>query len=269
MWRPGALSSPARSVSDPCGRVRIFLILTATLLLGVSLLVVLAVRRAAEGERLAGLLELGPSSTIAEIGAGTGWLSVEIANRLGEGGRMYSTELNPARLDDIRQAVADAGLTNVTVIEAGERATNLPRACCDAIFMRRVYHHISEPQEINASLYEAIRPGGRLIIIEFNNRGWLGTITRMGIERGTLAEAVTFAGFELIAIEEWPGLEHYVAVFRRPGLPPPARSTDRPSGFRSDDGVGRQADGAEMPHDVFGGSLIRALGLKLDLHVVL
>ena len=65
-------------------------------------------------------------------------------------------------LDDIRQAASEAGSGNVTVLQAGERATNLPAACCDAIFMRRVYHHLSEPSPIVASIHEALRPGGRL-----------------------------------------------------------------------------------------------------------
>ena len=204
------------------GRVRIVLILAATLLLVASGLLVLAARdRTAEVERLVTLLELDRDSVVADIGAGSGWLTVEIAERIGAAGRVYSTELNPSRLEDIRQAVADAGLSNMTVVAAGELATNLPVACCDAIFMRRVYHHVSNPTAINASLYDALRPSGALIVIEFERRGFIGTLTAMGIERGSLTEAVTSAGFKLVTIDDWPGWEHYVAMFRKPNPSPP------------------------------------------------
>lgn len=172
----------------------------------------------AEADRLAELLSLRDGMTVAEIGAGSGWLTVEVADRVGSRGRVYSTELSAARLEDIRQAVDDAGLTNVVVLEAGERATNLPADCCEAIFMRRVYHHLSDPSAILASIQEALKSGGRLVIIEFSHSGLLGTVTQMGIDRADLIAAVSRAGFEVVATDEWPGWNHYVAVFdKAPG----------------------------------------------------
>lgn len=153
--------------------------------------------------------------TLAEIGAGSGWLTIDIAERLGPSGRLYSTELGESRLDEIRQAVQKAGLTNVTVIEAGESTTNLPDGCCDAIFMRRVYHHIGNRAAVTASLRDALKPGGRLIIIEFTASGPIGTVLRMGIEPTDLVQAVTTAGFALVRTESWPGVSHYVAVFEK------------------------------------------------------
>lgn len=184
-------------------------VLIATMLLGAER------ARRAEVNRLAELLSLREGMTVAEIGAGSGWLTVEIARRVGPSGRVYSTELSAARLDDIRQAAGDAGLRNVTVLQAGERATNLSVACCDAIFMRRVYHHFSDPSSLLTSIHEALRPGGRLVIIEFRPDGLVGSVTRMGVDRAALSEAVTAAGFEVVTIEEWPRWDHYVAVFEK------------------------------------------------------
>lgn len=171
--------------------------------------------RRAEVNRLAELLSLREGMTVAEIGAGSGWLTVEVAQRVGPAGRIYSTELSAARLDDIRQAVGDAGLTNVTVLEAAERATNLPAGCCDAIFMRRVYHHLSDPPAILASIREALKASGRLVIIDFRRDGLVGRATRMGIDRAELIDRVTAAGFEVVTTDEWPGWEHYVAAFEK------------------------------------------------------
>ncbi len=171
--------------------------------------------RRAEADRLASLLSLREGMDVAEIGAGTGWLSVEIAGRVGASGRVYATELSRARLDDIREAVQDAGLDNVTVLEAGERTTNLSPACCDAIFMRRVYHHLSDRAAVTASIREALKPGGRLAIIEFRPDGLVGFVTRMGIDRATLVDQVRAAGFEAVTTEPWPRWDHYVAVFEK------------------------------------------------------
>lgn len=120
-----------------------------------------------EAARLFEALELRPGATIGEIGAGNGDLTLEMARRVGPTGRVYSTELDPARLAAIRAAVSRDQLTNVTVVEAGERSTNLPNACCDAIFLRDVYHHFSNPREIARSLFAALKPGGRLAVIDF------------------------------------------------------------------------------------------------------
>lgn len=192
-----------------------FALLAALLIAGGSLLAARA-SRSREVERLAALLPLREGITVAEIGAGRGWLTVEIARRLGPSGRVYSTELDPARLDDIRQAVAEAGLTNVTVLEAAEQATNLPPGCCEAIFMRRVYHHLRYPRSILASLRVALKPGGRLVIIEFRRSGLLGRVTGMGIDPPDLLAAVTSAGFRSAMTTEWPGWDHYVTVFANP-----------------------------------------------------
>jgi ubiquinone/menaquinone biosynthesis C-methylase UbiE len=122
---------------------------------------------ASEAPRLFELLELQPGMTVGEIGAGRGEMTIEMAKRVGPGGRVYSTELDPARLADIRAAITREGLTNVVVITAGERSTNLPAECCDAIFMRDVYHHITAPEEIARSLAASLKPGGRMAIIDF------------------------------------------------------------------------------------------------------
>jgi ubiquinone/menaquinone biosynthesis C-methylase UbiE len=172
--------------------------------------------RGAEVERLTALLSLREGMTVAEIGAGTGWLTIEVARRVGAGGRVFSTEVGEARVEGIRQAAAAAGLTNVTALQAGVEATNLPEGCCQAVFMRRVYHHLDQPAAVLASIREALVPGGRLVIIEFRHDGMLGRVTGMGIERPALVEAVTAAGFEVVTAGEWPGWDHYVAVFAKP-----------------------------------------------------
>ncbi len=179
---------------------------------------------AAESARLAEALELKPGMTVAEIGAGAGEFTVAIAKRLGPSSQVFSTELDKYRLQDIKRASDAAGLQNVKVIEAGEAATNLPAACCDAIFMRRVYHHFTHPAEIDASLFASLKPGGLLAVVDFEPRGG-GVPPGVPANRGghgvhaqTVVEEVTAAGFtHLRTIRDWPdGM--YLELFRKPAL---------------------------------------------------
>lgn len=187
----------------------------------IALVAVLVLLAAADGggevDELARLLDLEPGDTVADVGAGNGWLSVEVAQRVGPGGRVFATELSASRRGDIRESVSAAGLGNVTVVEAGERDTNLSPACCDAIFHRRVYHHLADPAATNASLYAALRPGGRLAVIELEFGGLFGFLRawpHWTDDEQVVAE-VTAAGFTHVATTDWPVAAHYAAVFRK------------------------------------------------------
>ena len=172
----------------------------------------------AEVDRLAGALDIQPGDIVADVGAGDGWLSIEIANRVGESGLVFATELAADRRDAIRAAVADAGLDNVTVVEAGERETNLAPECCDAIYLRRVYHHLTDPAATNASLHAALKPGGRLSIVELEFNGLLRPLRgwpHWTDDEQVVAE-VTAAGLTHVETLDWPLGAHYAAVFRKP-----------------------------------------------------
>ncbi|MCA1562086.1 MAG: class I SAM-dependent methyltransferase [Acidobacteria bacterium] len=63
--------------------------------------------------------------------------------------------------------VSASGVSNVTIVEGAPRETNLPDACCDVVFLRNVYHHVQEPEAFAASIRRAVRPGGRVVVIDF------------------------------------------------------------------------------------------------------
>ena len=94
-------------------------------------------------------------------------MSVVMAKWLGPAGRVYATDIRAEQLGEIRAAVAEEALSNVVVLEGAEASTNLPSECCDAIFLRDVYHHLTRPHEFDASLLAALKPGGRLAIMDF------------------------------------------------------------------------------------------------------
>jgi len=128
--------------------------------------------KAAEGEvpQLVTLLELKPGMTVADVGAGFGAWTISFSKWIGPTGRVYASDIGTQQLAALRQAVARDRLTNVTVIEGAERSTNLPPGCCDAILIRDAYHHLTQPNDITRSFAAALKPGGRLAVIDFPPR---------------------------------------------------------------------------------------------------
>jgi ubiquinone/menaquinone biosynthesis C-methylase UbiE len=128
--------------------------------------------KAAEREvpELVKLFDLKPGMTVADVGAGFGAWTVRFSKVVGPAGRVYSTDIGAAQLAALRDAAQREGLTNVTVIEGTANTTNLPASCCDAILIRDAYHHLTEPGAIVKSLAAALKPGGRLAVIDFPPR---------------------------------------------------------------------------------------------------
>lgn len=172
-----------------------------------------------EMTRLRQVLALESGKAVADVGAGKGELTLALAREVAPGGRVFSTEIDAARLKQIRVAVAAAGLGNVTVVEARSHETGLQPSCCDAIVVRRVYHHLTDPSSVNASLLRSLRPGGVLAVIDFPPP-LLWSRGSLGVPANDVISEVTAGGFELIRlIEDWPGrgpLGSYCALFRKP-----------------------------------------------------
>lgn len=175
-------------------------------------------------QRLVEALSIEPGMRVGEIGAGGGELTVLMAGHVGANGHIYSTEISDDRLDDIRQAVEDASLGNVTVLRAGTNATNLDAGCCDAIFMRNVYHHFEDPASINRSLFASLKPGGRLGVIDFAPRGGRDASSAAerdadgthGVRAEVVATELEAAGFERVRVDDGGGMRGFLVVVRRP-----------------------------------------------------
>jgi ubiquinone/menaquinone biosynthesis C-methylase UbiE len=125
-------------------------------------------RKSAEQDlpRLVEALELKPGMTVADVGTGGGAMAVALGHWIGAG-RVFATDVTERSLRTTREYAKKEGLTNITVIEGAAASTNLPPACCDAMFLRNVYHHITAVDAFNKSLFESLKPGGRLAIIDF------------------------------------------------------------------------------------------------------
>lgn len=172
-----------------------------------------ATRNALEKDLIAETLGLDIGMVVADVGAGAGEWTLDLARRVGDQGHVFSTELDQRQLRRIRDSVEDAGLENVTVIAGEESDTGLEEDCCDAILLRNVYHHFSDPEGMTRSLLASLRPRGLIAIVEFPRRS---VRDEHGISTEDLIQEVTAAGFELVReIEDWPGSD-YCVLFRRP-----------------------------------------------------
>jgi protein-L-isoaspartate O-methyltransferase len=112
-------------------------------------------------------LGIAPASVVADVGAGSGYYTVRLSQVVGSGGRVVATDLQPGMLDLIRGKVERLGLTNVTLVQGRPDDPNLPPATFDLILMVDVYHELAAPQIFVRKLREALKPDGRLVLIEF------------------------------------------------------------------------------------------------------
>jgi predicted methyltransferase len=131
-----------------------------------------AQQKSAEAEvpRLMQTLELKPGMTIADVGAGFGAWTTRFSRALGPNGRVLANDIGAQQLAFLRDWVKKERLANVTVIEGAPGNTNLPASCCDAILIRDAYHHLTQPDDIVRSFAAALKPGGRLAVVDFPPR---------------------------------------------------------------------------------------------------
>lgn len=139
-----------------------------------------------EPARLAEALGLEPGMRVADVGAGSGDLAVAMARIVGGNGVVHATELTAANREAIARRAASAGAANVRVVAAERDATGLAAASCDAIYLRTVFHHVSDRHSVAAALVRAVRPGGRIAIVDFAP----GTLWFHGADHGVSPDAV-------------------------------------------------------------------------------
>src|SRR5258708_1435298 len=167
---------------------------------------------AEEVKRLAALMEWKPGTIAADIGAWDGRYTFAAVERVGDSGKVFATEIDAKKLAALRREMAKRKLANVIVVESKEADTNLPAGCCDAIFLRRVYHHLTKPAEFDAGLVRSLKTGGRLAIIDFAPRAGLGPLKGVpsnrgghGIPQKIVIEELSAPGLQVEKIvDDWP-----------------------------------------------------------------
>jgi len=161
-----------------------------------------------------------PGEAVADIGAGTGLFSLPLAEAVGAQGVVYAVEIAPAFLEHIRARADAAGLPWLRTVACDDRSTGLPPASLDAAFICDTYHHFEHPAATLASLRAALRPGARLLLVDFEripgvSREWVLDHVRAG--SAEVRAEVEAAGFRFVRAVPVDGLsENYVLEFARP-----------------------------------------------------
>jgi predicted methyltransferase len=145
--------------------------------------------------------ELKPGMAIADIGAGTG-LFVELFSRaVGSDGRVYAVDIAEEFIQLIRKRSTEQGLGNITGIVCSADDAKLPDSAVDVVFICDTYHHFEFPQKTLATIHRALKPGGRIVMIDFKRiegetAEWVLNHVRAGQE--VFRQEIEDAGFKLI-----------------------------------------------------------------------
>lgn len=164
-------------------------------------------------------LYLTPGLDVADVGSGTGLFLAPLSRGVGAEGTVYAVDISPVFVEHLRARAAEAGLANVEVVQCSERSAELAEASVDLVFICDTYHHFEYPQSTLASLHAALRPGGRLVVVDFEripgvSRDWMLEHVRAGKE--VFRAEIEAAGFEHLSEVDVEGLEeNYLLVFRR------------------------------------------------------
>lgn len=108
-----------------------------------------------------------PGMVVADVGAGVGYFTTRLAKRVGPTGKVYANDVQPEMLTILRERAAKAKLTNIRTILGSEADPKLPKATFDLVLMVDVYHELSQPQGMLQSIRTALKPGGRLVLLEY------------------------------------------------------------------------------------------------------
>ncbi len=118
-------------------------------------------------ERMLDALKLKPGMTVADVGAGVGYTSIRMAKRVGEKGTVLATDVQPEMLRMLGENARDLGIKNIKPVRCTPTDPKLPEAAVDLILMVDVYHECSQPTATLKGLRKALKPDGRLVLVEF------------------------------------------------------------------------------------------------------
>ena len=162
---------------------------------------------------------LKPGWRVADVGTGTGLYTRLFSEALAANGWVYAIDISPRFIRHVGEIVKRRRLQNVTTVLCAEDSINLPPASVDIAFVCDTYHHFEFPKSTMASIHRALRPGGRLIVIDFEripgeSREWLLGHIRAG--KDVFRKEIESAGFELVEEVDLAGLkENYLLKFRK------------------------------------------------------
>jgi SAM-dependent methyltransferase len=162
-------------------------------------------------------LKIPKGASVADIGAGSGFMTVRLAARVGPAGRVFANDVQPQMLNMLARRLSNSKITNVTLIEGTFDDPKLAPASVDLALMVDVYHELSQPQSMLRHLREALKPGGRLVLLEYRKED--PTVPIKPEHKMSVAEAkmeVEAEGFTLSKVDEALPRQHILIFVPKP-----------------------------------------------------
>jgi ubiquinone/menaquinone biosynthesis C-methylase UbiE len=160
-------------------------------------------------------LPLEPDFVVADIGAGTGYFSLPIAARVPQG-RVLAVDIQPEMLEIISSRIVQSGIANVEPVLGGIDSPNLAASSIDLAFIVDAYHEFSHPFEMGQGLFEALKPGGQLVLIEYRGEDASVPIKRLhkmtAQQAGKEIRALGFRGPDVLDVLP----QQHILIFTKP-----------------------------------------------------
>lgn len=158
-------------------------------------------------------LKFKSTDVVADVGAGIGYITFKIAPQVA---KVYAVDLQPEMLKMLGDRQRSAGIENVESVQSSETETNLAPGSIDWAIMVDAYHEFTQPREMMASVYSALKPGGKVVLLEYKGENPLIAIKPHHKMTQTQARAeVTAAGFKFVENKKVLPQQH-VLVFQKP-----------------------------------------------------
>jgi predicted methyltransferase len=158
-----------------------------------------------------------PGMTVADVGTGVGYMLPFLSAGVGAQGHVVAEDIFKDFLDKARAHASEAGLTNVEFVQGDEHSAKLAAGKFDVILTLDAYHHFNYPQEMLAGFKAALKPGGRLAIVEYYKRegamNGQSALTHIRLDDAGVVKEVEAAGFKLIEEREQIPKSQYIALF--------------------------------------------------------
>ena len=152
-------------------------------------------------------MQLKDGDVVADLGAGTGFYTRRLARAVAPSGKVWANDIQPAMLDRLKELTAKEGIGNIVTIVGTETDPKLPKGTFDGILLVDVYHEFQQPEPMLAKIREALKPGGKVALVEYRAEGdtaaHIHELHKMSVEQ-VLAEWVPAGFVHVETVEELP-----------------------------------------------------------------
>ncbi len=162
-----------------------------------------------EAQTVMDFADIRPGMTVADIGAGNGYYTVRLSERVGPEGRVLAQDIDRDALDRLARRVERERLENISIREGSPGDPKLPTESFDRVFMVHMYHEIAQPYEFLWRLWPSLEEGGQVIVVDIDR-----PTDQHGIDPLLLSCEFKQAGYELVAFRDAPQLSGYYAQFK-------------------------------------------------------